>query len=116
MLAGCSGSEQSEERPKDTLAPISLTLSVPNDKSSTRVGDPGEDTNDMVDWDRLTIIVAYKEKAQGDEIHDAAPLKWYITIPIPRKNSTEKPSSPMPPQPYQDLKPTAFAPIRCICL
>lgn len=75
MLAGCSGSEQSEERPKDTLAPISLTLSVPNDKSSTRVGDPGEDTHDMEDWDRLTIIVAYKEKAQGDEIHDAAPQK-----------------------------------------
>ena len=75
MLAGCSGSEQSEERPKDTLVPISLTLSVPNDKSSTRVGDPGEDTHDMEDWDRLTIIVAYKEKAQGDEIHDAAPQK-----------------------------------------
>ena len=75
MLAGCSESEQSEERPKDTLAPISLTLSVPNDKSKTRVGDPGEDTNDKVDWDRLTIIVAYKEKAQGDEIHDAAPKK-----------------------------------------
>lgn len=75
MLAGCSESEQSEERPKDTLAPISLTLSVPNDKSSTRVGDPGEDTHDMEDWDRLTIIVAYKEKAQGDEIHDAAPQK-----------------------------------------
>lgn len=72
MLAGCSGSE---ERPKDTLAPISITLSVPNDKSSTRVGDPGEDTHDMEDWDRLTIIVAYKEKAQGDEIHDAAPQK-----------------------------------------
>lgn len=75
MLAGCSGSEQSEERPKDTLAPISITLSVPNDKSSTRVGDPGEDTHDMEDWDRLTIIVAYKEKAQGDEIHDADPQK-----------------------------------------
>ena len=75
MLAGCSGSEQNEEKPKDTLVPISLTLSVPNDKSSTRVGDPGEDTHDMEDWDRLTIIVAYKEKAQGDEIHDAAPQK-----------------------------------------
>lgn len=75
MLAGCSGSEQGEERPKDTLVPISLTLSVPNDKSSTRVGDPGEDTHDKVDWDRLTIIVAYKEKTQGNEIHDAAPLK-----------------------------------------
>lgn len=75
MLAGCSGSEQSEERPKDTLVPISLTLSVPNDKSSTRVGDPGKDTNDKVDWDRLTIIVAYKKKTQGNEIHDAAPKK-----------------------------------------
>ena len=74
-LAGCSGSEQGEERPKDTLVPISLTLSVPNDKSSTRVGDPGADTNDKVDWDRLTIIVAYKEKTQGNEIIDGAPLK-----------------------------------------
>lgn len=75
MLAGCSGSEQGEERPKDTLVPISITLSVPNDKSSTRVGDPGEDTNDKVDWDRLTIIVAYKEKTQGNEIIDGAPDK-----------------------------------------
>ena len=75
MLAGCSESEQGEERPKDTLVPISLTLSVPNDKSSTRVGDPGADTNDKVDWDRLTIIVAYKEKTQGNEIIDGAPLK-----------------------------------------
>lgn len=75
MLAGCSGSEQGEERPKDTLVPISLTLSVPNDKSNTRVGDPGADTNDKVDWDRLTIIVAYKDKTQGDEIIDGAPKK-----------------------------------------
>lgn len=75
MLTGCSESEKNEVRPMDTLAPISLTLSVPDDKTNTRVGDPGEDTNDMADWDRLTIIVAYKEKTQGDEIHDAAPQK-----------------------------------------
>ena len=75
MLTGCSESEKNEVRPMDTLAPISLTLSVPADKTETRIGDPGEDTNDMVDWDRLTIIVAYKEKTQGDEIHDAAPQK-----------------------------------------
>lgn len=73
MLAGCS--EKDEVRPKDTLAPISLTLSVPADKTNTRVGDPGADTNDKVDWDRLTIIVAYKEKTQGDEIIDGAPDK-----------------------------------------
>lgn len=75
MLTGCSESEKNEVRPMDTLAPISLTLSVPDDKTETRIGDPGEDTNDMVDWNRLTIIVAYKEKTQGDEIHDAAPQK-----------------------------------------
>ena len=73
MLAGCS--EKDEVRPMDTLAPISLTLSVPADKTNTRVGDPGADTNDKVDWDRLTIIVAYKEKALGDEIIDGAPQK-----------------------------------------
>ena len=75
MLTGCSESEKNEVRPMDTLAPISLTLSVPDDKTETRIGDPGEDTNDTVDWDRLTIIVAYKDKTQGDEIHDAAPQK-----------------------------------------
>lgn len=75
MLTGCSESEKNEVRPMDTLAPISLTLSVPDDKTETRIGDPGTDPNDMVDWDRLTIIVAYKEKTQGDEIHDAAPQK-----------------------------------------
>lgn len=73
MLAGCS--EKDEVRPMDTLAPISLTLSVPADKTNTRIGDPGTDTNDMVDWDRLTIIVAYKNKTQGDEIIDGAPKK-----------------------------------------
>ena len=82
MLAGCSGSEQGEERPKDTLVPISLTLSVPNDKSSTRVGDPGEDTHDEVDWDQLTIIIAYTEKTTGKDIYDgsASTMVYYDTF------------------------------------
>lgn len=82
MLAGCSGSEQSEERPKDTLAPISLTLSVPGDKTKTRIGDPGEDTNDRVDWDQLTIIIAYTEKTKGKDIYDgsASTMVYYDTF------------------------------------
>lgn len=82
MLAGCSGSEQNEVRPKDTLAPISLTLSVPNDKSKTRIGDPGEDTHDEVDWDRLTIIIAYTEKTKGKDIYDgsASTMVYYDTF------------------------------------
>ena len=96
MLAGCS--EKDEVRPMDTLAPISLTLSVPADKTNTRVGDPGADTNDQVDWDRLTIIVAYKEKTQGDEIIDAAPLKMvyyetYTKEEFDRKKLVTHPTS-----------------------
>ena len=96
MLAGCS--EKDEVRPMDTLAPISLTLSVPADKTNTRVGDPGADTNDTVDWDRLTIIVAYKEKAQGDEIIDGAPLKMvyydtYTKKEFDRKTLVTHPTS-----------------------
>ena len=91
MLTGCSESEKDEVRPMDTLAPISLTLSVPADKTNTRIGDPGADTNDKEDWDRLTIIVAYKEKTQGDEIIDGAPLKMvyydtYTKEEFDRKN------------------------------
>ena len=98
MLAGCSESEKDEVRPMDTLAPISLTLSVPDDKTNTRVGDPGADTNDKVDWDRLTIIVAYKEKTQGDEIIDGAPQKMvyydtYTKEEFDRKSLVTHPTS-----------------------
>ena len=89
MLAGCS--EKDEVRPMDTLAPISLTLSVPADKTNTRVGDPGADTNDKVDWDRLTIIVAYKEKAQGDEIIDGAPQKMVYYDTYTKEEFDKKP-------------------------
>lgn len=89
MLAGCS--EKDEVRPMDTLAPISLTLSVPADKTNTRVGDPGADTNDHVDWDRLTIIVAYKEKTQGDEIIDGAPKKMVYYDTYTKEEFDRKP-------------------------
>ena len=82
MLAGCSESEKNEVRPMDTLAPISLTLSVPDDKTKTRIGDPGADTNDKVDWDRLTIIIAYTEKTTGKDIYDgsASTMVYYDTF------------------------------------
>lgn len=94
-LAGCSGSEQGEERPKDTLVPISLTLSVPNDKSSTRIGDPGEATHDEVDWDRLTIIIAYTEKTTGKDIYDgsANTMVYYDTFRKKEDFESTKPVS-----------------------
>ena len=95
MLAGCSGSEQNEEKPKDTLVPISLTLSVPNDKSSTRIVDPGEATHDEVDWDRLTIIIAYTEKTTGKDIYDgsANTMVYYDTFRKKEDFESTKPVS-----------------------
>ena len=50
-FVACSDHEDEKERPMDTLAPVSLTLSVPTDKNgTTRLGDPGEDSNDKIDW------------------------------------------------------------------
>lgn len=103
MLAGCNESEKDEVRPMDTLAPISLTLSVPDDKTNTRVGDPGADTNDKVDWDRLTIIVAYKTKTTGETIVDGEPKKMVYfdtftkeeferSTEVKHKNSTLSPA------------------------
>lgn len=122
MLAGCSGSEQSEERPKDTLAPISLTLSLPNDKSKTRIGDPGEDTNDEVDWDRLTIIIAYKEKTQGKDIYDgsASTMVYYDTFTKEEFDSTTPVShytstlSPADANGYHDY--TIYLPLGTCCV
>ena len=75
-FVACSDHEDEKERPMDTLAPVSLTLSVPTDKNgTTRLGDPGEDSNDKVDWDCLTIIAAYKTKTTGETIVDGEPLK-----------------------------------------
>ena len=91
MLAGCSESEKNEVRPMDTLAPISLTLSVPDDNTKTRIGDPGEDTNDKVDWDQLTIIIAYTEKTTGKDIYDgsASTMVYYDTFTKDEFESTK---------------------------
>ena len=122
MLAGCSDSEKNEVRPMDTLAPISLTLSVPDDKTKTRIGDPGEDTNDKVDWDRLTIIVAYTEKTKGKDIYDgsASTMVYYDTFSKTDFDSTTPVShytstlSPADANGYHDY--TIYLPLGTCCV
>ena len=122
MLAGCSDSEKNEVRPMDTLAPISLTLSVPDDKTKTRIGDPGEDTNDKVDWDRLTIIIAYTEKTKGKDIYDgsASTMVYYDTFSKTDFDSTTPVShytstlSPADANGYHDY--TIYLPLGTCCV
>lgn len=46
-------------------------ISAPMPTASTRVGDPGNPTGETVDWDRLTIIIAYTSKTRSDDSFDA---------------------------------------------
>lgn len=81
LLAGCSNSD-SQEVPTDITKlgePISLTISIPTgngtNNARTRVGDPGESTQEGIDWDKLAIIVAYKSKVKSDDSYDSDPQK-----------------------------------------
>lgn len=114
LLAGCSsGSSDATDTPKieATTAPIILTISTPKPNSQTansRVGDPGKDANETYDdWNRLTIIVAYKEKTQGVGIVDPNPEKMIYSDTFTKadfdsdkdvihKESTLSPSSLVP--------------------
>lgn len=99
LLAGCSSSDSpdSPETPTDITKlgePISLTISVPtgNVSSNTRsrVGDPGEATQDEPNWDQLTIIVAYKQKVQSEDIPDLDPQKMVYWDTFSKKEFEEK--------------------------
>ena len=114
LLAGCSsGSGDAADAPQveATTAPIILTIATPtheNQTQNSRVGDPGVDNPENGnDWNRLTIIVAYKEKTQGVGIVDPYPNKMIYSDTFTKeefdsqkdvvhKESTLSPSSLVP--------------------
>lgn len=77
ILSACSSSEAPETIDVTKLGePVSMYISVPTDTTSsgkTRVGDPGSDAQVKQDWDKLVIIVAYKNKATTGNDYDAEP-------------------------------------------
>lgn len=82
LLAACSSSSDGPELPIDYSKlgePVYMTISVPtnndSDKAKSRVGDPGESTQEGIDWDKLAIIVAYKSKVKSDDSYDSDPQK-----------------------------------------
>ena len=89
-LTGCAGSDAAEDTGKqpNTVAPLTMTFAVPVDaagnmtKTRADVPDPGDDTYDRDDWDRLTIVLAYKTKTQSLNIVDDTPgrMVYYDTF------------------------------------
>jgi len=64
--AACSSDKEEGEKPslKNKTMEVAFSISVPgseNASNATRIPDPGTDTGEHDDWDRLTVIIAYKQ-------------------------------------------------------
>ncbi len=64
--AACSSDKEEGEKPslKNKTMEVAFSISVSgseNASNATRIPDPGTDTGEHDDWDRLTVIIAYKQ-------------------------------------------------------
>lgn len=105
LLVGCAsegGGENDDGGRKANTVPLEFYIAVPKNDGNTRVGDPGSETGEAVDWDRLTVIVAYKSKTQTDDGYDPEAKKMVYwdtftrrefesTTPVSHPNSTLQP-------------------------
>lgn len=74
LLASCAGEEGAstgDGGSKTGGVPMEFYISAPMPTATTRVGDPGSPTGETVDWDRLTVIIAYTSKTHSDDNFDA---------------------------------------------
>lgn len=74
LLASCAGEEGTstgDGGSKSGGVPMEFYISAPMPTATTRVGDPGSPTGETVDWDRLTVIIAYTSKTHSDDNFDA---------------------------------------------
>lgn len=64
--AACSSDKEEGEKPspENKTMEVAFSISVPgseNASNATRIPDPGTDTGEHDDWDRLTVIIAYTQ-------------------------------------------------------
>lgn len=64
--AACSSDKEESEKPspENKTMEVAFSISVPgseNALNATRIPDPGTDTGEHDDWDRLTVIIAYTQ-------------------------------------------------------
>ena len=66
--AACSSDKEEGEKPslKSKTMEVAFSISVPGSENAsnaktTRIPDPGTDTGEHDDWDRLTVIIAYTQ-------------------------------------------------------
>lgn len=83
LLVSCAADhvDDSPDRPGTGGVPVEFYISVPQ-PAGTRIGDPGSATGETVDWDRLTVIVAYRQKntSSGDIDPDPQKMVYWDTF------------------------------------
>ena len=64
LLSACSNETGLDLFPAESKT-LSLVVSLPPEDSSKRaIGDPGTDTGEGIDWDRLAIMIAYTDDSE----------------------------------------------------
>ena len=83
FATACSDKNGGGDTRSATTVPVILTIAAPqrsNTSAQSRAGDPGDGTQESYeDWNRLTIILAFTEKPQSDDIYDPEPNKMIYT-------------------------------------
>lgn len=72
--AACSSDKEEGEKPslKNKTMEVAFSISVPgneNASDATRIPDPGTDTGEHDDWNRLTIIIAYTQSDMKQTVY-----------------------------------------------
>ena len=73
LLASCASEQGGTSGDGGKAAggvPMEFYVSAPLPTASTRVGDPGSPTGEEIDWDRLTVIIAYTAKTPSADDFD----------------------------------------------
>lgn len=61
LLAAC---QKEEDVPAPYTETVQLIISVPASTASTRIGDPGTAVDEGADWDRLAVVLAYRDDSE----------------------------------------------------
>lgn len=73
LLASCASDTGGDDRRTPSTLSVHFYVQAPTPDTKTRIGDPGESTGEAVDWDRIAVIVAYKDKDNTHGGYDPEP-------------------------------------------
>ena len=74
LLCSCSDSKTLSQDDESRQTTLELLLQMPDNSQSTRISDPGNDTQETADWNQLTLFFVYTD--------DTAPSGGNAVVPV----------------------------------